>query len=108
MVCLRCGDRVRGLHHVVSKHQLRKVALAEGYTEEDKAKLLADRANLVPLCSECHRGYHRRSRVIECRSLPDEAINFAVDTLGMTAARNYLHSHYAGDDERLGEAHQVH
>ena len=108
MVCLACDDRVRALHHVISKHQLRKVARAEVYTEKEKRKLLANRSNLVPLCSEGHRGYHRRARVIECQSLPDEAISFAIDTLGMTAARNYLHSHYAGEEPRLEEAHQVH
>ena len=108
MVCLACGDRVDALHHVISEHQLRKVALAERYTPNEKRHLLTDRANLIPLCTACHRGYHRRARVIESSSLPDDAINFAIDTLGITAARNYLHSHYAGNDPRLEEAHQLH
>ena len=108
MICVRCGDPARALHHVISQDQLRKVALAEGYTADEKRHLLADPANLIPLCSECHRGYHRRARVIDSRRLPDEAIKFAIDTLGMTAACNYFHSHYSGDDPRLEETHQLH
>jgi len=61
-----------------------------------------DRRNLVPLCLDCHAGYHARSIRIRADQLPEAALDYAFERLGVYAF-SYLSRRYDGKDPRLDE-----
>lgn len=87
------GAKRRGgklaLHHIVYRQHL---ASAGGD--------MWDLRNGLTCCTSCHMSHHRRGAVIPVALLPDDALAYAAETLGV-AAYDYLRRYYAGDDPRL-------
>lgn len=83
------------VHHVVSKHRLKKMGL---YT------ILYDGRNALRLCeglstNRCHGEHTNGKLTIETAKLTNENICFVWETLDV-AGQNYLERHYTGPDAR--------
>lgn len=75
--CRNCGAPASHLHHIVPRSKTRR-----GHSEIV--------ANGLPLCYDCHRGWHDRIVAIPHRVMTDEEFGFAVAVAGgFWVERNY-------------------
>ncbi|MCW3018625.1 MAG: hypothetical protein JWN10_933 [Solirubrobacterales bacterium] len=75
--CRNCGAKAAHLHHIVPRSRSR--AARSNW-----------RRNGLPLCFDCHRGWHDRAVAIAHSKLSDEEFAFAVDLVGAQwVERNY-------------------
>lgn len=82
-------------HHIVAKHRLAK----DGHVEK-----LYDTRNALRLCEgldtdRCHMEHEQGKVEVKTERLPDEAICFIWETLGV-AGQNHLEREYTGIDRR--------
>lgn len=100
-----CGQRAANRHHIVYQQTLRDVARSagrRGFRRRDvEVSLTTDRRNLMWLAFDCHMAHHGRSKVLPLVLLPDEAFEFARETLGAGVAYETLRRAYRGTDVRL-------
>lgn len=93
--CAACGYLGSpSRHHIVYRRDL----VAHGI----EPTVFHDPRNLVWLCTACHQRQDSATQALALRMLPDAALQFAVEVLGADAARDYMTSHHAGKDTRLG------
>lgn len=91
-----CARRAVHRHHVVSRQELKRHA-----TGRQLAALLRDERNLVWLAFDCHlTGQENARRRLPLGVLPDAAVAFAAEVLGV-AAYDYLRRFYVGTDARV-------
>jgi hypothetical protein len=88
--CRNCGQAATHLHHIVPRSKSKR-----GYSEVE--------ANGLPLCYDCHRGWHDRIVPVPHRVMTDEEFGFAVAVAGGF----WVEHNYADEPlvafQRLGE-----
>lgn len=96
-VCGNVGKLTR--HHIVKEVEVRQV---DGAPWDLRNSLKLGHHLFGGKC-RCHRRHHDRFALIPMSAIPDEAIVFAVETLGVTGARLAFERAYAGaaEDPRL-------